>query len=406
MLARQTREEQSWNLRFVGKWFIPDLRQLRYDGADFRWGEAKLGVFGAETPRYLGRVRCLIILCFVEADGESANRTGRLRLHECDNRRAIDPSGKESAERYVGDHALPNRSAEQPIKLGVDFVVVDAEQMALAGLRDRGERPIAPGPFPQAFGAGRRQILSPDRKHCSGRQLEDALPDTVLVRHPALAQHHRQGPRIDDGVETRIGKDRLQFGSEKERAISESNIERLLAHAIADKVQNPMFAVPDAGGKHPGKQLERFLDAIAFKRGEHDLRVAVATEAMAFGLESRPQSGEIIDLAIERHHEIFIFRQHRLVAGVGQINDRKAAMTESDAALAVEPYALAVRPAMIERRCHRIDRHKMTAICCVGEENAGDTTHLVSSMPAAANACGLARRPNRLRLRARKPAGG
>jgi hypothetical protein len=39
---------------------------------------------------------------------------------------------------------------------------------------------------------------------------------------------------------------------------------------------------------------------IAFKGGEHHLGIAAAAEAMALGFEPQPQSGEIVDLAIER----------------------------------------------------------------------------------------------------------
>jgi hypothetical protein len=62
-----------------------------------------------------------------------------------------------------------------------------------------------------------------------------------------------------------------------------------------------------------------------------------------------------------------MIRQHRLMAGVGQIDDRKATMAQSHAA-AVEPDTLFVRSAVLERRCHRIDRSKMTGIRCVCKE--------------------------------------
>ena len=86
MLPRQPRKQQSWNLRFIGKWLIPNLRQIRDYRADFRRCQAKLGVFGAEMLRYLGSVRGLVILGFAEADGEGPDGTRRLRLHECDDR--------------------------------------------------------------------------------------------------------------------------------------------------------------------------------------------------------------------------------------------------------------------------------------------------------------------------------
>jgi hypothetical protein len=56
--------------------------------------------------------------------------------------------------------------------LGVEFVLVEAKQIALAMLGDRGERPIGLGPFTQSFDAGRLKILGADRKH-------RASPNTV-----------------------------------------------------------------------------------------------------------------------------------------------------------------------------------------------------------------------------------
>ena len=195
-------------------------------------------------------------------------------------------------------------------------------------------------------------------------------------------------------------------GCEQQRALSKPDIQRLFAHAVAYKMQNTIFAIPDAGGKHPGKLLKRCLYAVAFERGQHNLGVAVAVETMALGFESRPQAGKIVNLAVEGHDEIFISRQHRLVAGVGQINNREATMAKSDAAVAVEPSATAIRPAMIERRSHRTDRRKMARVRCAGEENACDTTHLVSSTVAPATPCGFPQRPGRSRWQTRRPGGG
>ena len=86
MLPGQARKKQRWNLRFIGKWFIPGLRQIGDHRADRRRRQAKLGVFGAEMPRDFGRVRRLIIFGVVKADGEGANGARRLHLHECHDR--------------------------------------------------------------------------------------------------------------------------------------------------------------------------------------------------------------------------------------------------------------------------------------------------------------------------------
>src|SRR3981081_3260142 len=163
-------------------------------------------------------------------------------------------------------------------------------------------------------------------------------------------------------------------------------------------MQNASFAIPHASGKHSGKLLKRSLDAVAFERGQHYLGVAVAAEAMTFGYKSRPQTAEIIDLAVERHDQAFVGRQHRLMTGGGEINDRKATMAESDAAVAVEPDALAIRPAMSERRGHRMDCREMAGVRCAGEENADDTTHLITSIVESVTPCDFPQQPGRLRL--------
>ena len=170
-------------------------------------------------------------------------------------------------------------------------------------------------------------------------------------------------------------------------------------------MQNAVFAIPDAGGEHSGKLLECCADAEAFERRQHDLGIAVAAEAMSFGREFQPQTGEIVDFAVECHDQTFIARQHRLMAGVGEVDNCKASMAESDAAIGVEPDALAVRSAMLERRSHRIDCRKMAGVRRAGEENAGDATHLVSSIAASVTPCGRALRPGTLRSQTRRPDG-
>src|SRR5579863_1516538 len=94
------------------------------------------------------------------------------------------------------------------------------------------------------------------------------------------------------------------------------------------------------------------------------------------------------------------------MAGVGQIDNRKAAMAKRDAAVAVEPDAAAIRPAMIERRHHRIDRRKMARIRRASEEDACDTAHLVSSTVALMTPCGSRPQPGRRRRKTRMPGDG
>ena len=62
-------------------------------------------------------------------------------------------------------------------------------------------------------------------------------------------------------------------------------------------------------------------------------------------------------------------------------------MAEGDAALAVESNAFAVRPAMMQRRKHRLDCRKVTGVRAFVEKNSGDAAHLIGSMLASAAPC-------------------
>lgn len=64
-------------------------------------------------------------------------------------------------------------------------------------------------------------------------------------------------------------------------------------------------------------------------------------------------------------------------------------MAKRDAAVAIEPDATTIRPAMMERRSHRIDRRKIAGVRGAGDQNACDTTHLVSSPVAPVTPCGF-----------------
>src|SRR5436305_1299371 len=138
-------------------------------------------------------------------------------------------------------------------------------------------------------------------------------------------------------------------------------------------MQNAAFAIPHAGCEHPGKLLECCLDAVTFERGQHDLGVAFTAKAVALGHKVGPQIGEIINLPIERHDEIFVPRQHRLTAGVRQINNREAPMAKGDTTFSIKPNAIAIRPAMMQRCSHRTYGSKSAGVCCLRKEISSDT---------------------------------
>ena len=66
----------------------------------------------------------------------------RLRLHQRDDGRGIDPAGEERAERDVGDHLLADRARQQLARAGRCFLRRSLEAVGRAGLGNRPGGPI------------------------------------------------------------------------------------------------------------------------------------------------------------------------------------------------------------------------------------------------------------------------
>lgn len=87
----------------------------------------------------------------------------------------------------------------------------------------------------------------------------------------------------------------------------------------------------------------------------------------------------IVNLAVEHQHEPPGWGQHRLMAGGRQIENREAAMGQTDSGVGANPNAAVIRAAMSNRRRHRVQR------CCgaFGGEAAGlpetsQSTHYIA----------------------------
>ena len=169
MLTRELRQKQSRNLRFVGKWFIPDLRQIRYDCADFRGRDAKLGVFGTQMARHLGRMRCLIILGFAEADREGAHGLCGLRLHQCNDGRGIDAAGKKCPKRHIGQALTLDGDRQKALEF-VDRFGFVRDALALHGDDLIPKRPVLYGHRHRS-----RLGMGSERHECCRRQLSQQL---------------------------------------------------------------------------------------------------------------------------------------------------------------------------------------------------------------------------------------
>ena len=103
-----------------------------------------------------------------------------------------------------------------------------------------------------------------------------------------------------------------------------------------------------AEGEHADAFVERAGDAPGRDRRQQHLGVAMPAPARrdARALQLGAQLGVVVDLAVEGEHPAPGLRQHRLLSGGGQVDDREPAMRERDAGLAVGPHAVVVGAAM------------------------------------------------------------
>src|SRR5206468_98581 len=105
--------------------------------------------------------------------------------------------------------------------------------------------------------------------------------------------------------------------------------------------------IPDSESKHSDEAPNRFHSPQGI-RLQHDLRVARAFELNAVRCELGPDFLEVIDFAVEYGRVATVRRNHRLVSGATQIQDRKSTMAKTQrlSVASVFPRAVVIRPAM------------------------------------------------------------
>ena len=92
---------------------------------------------------------------------------------------------------------------------------------------------------------------------------------------------------------------------------------------------------------------------------------------MALPLELAPQLPVVVDLAVVDELERAVLARERLVAGLGQVDDREAAEPERDPFLGER--ARAVGPAVVELGRHACDRLGLGRTA--GRDDSADPAH-------------------------------
>src|SRR5690348_4631136 len=132
-------------------------------------------------------------------------------------------------------------------------------------------------------------------------------------------------------------------------------------------------------------------------RFEDHLGVRRRVESLPERRELAAQLLEVVDLAVERDHATGCAVDHRLRAGLAQVEDREPAVRKHDVVRLRDPEPGAVGPTVAKRAADPIDApHDVVAIRQVRggirevAHSAGNSTHLLFAPTVSAATLGLA----------------
>src|SRR5262249_31223 len=120
-------------------------------------------------------------------------------------------------------------------------------------------------------------------------------------------------------------------------------------------------------------------------RSQEDCGVGGAAKRKSPRYERRAYVFVAVTLAIVDDHVSPISRDHRLMAGRGEVNDGQPAVCQSGAGLWVDPDALVIRAAMPQASVHVADNiaELQSRGLRASHDKAGDATHSFKSKPGS-----------------------
>src|SRR5262245_45758730 len=182
--------------------------------------------------------------------------------------------------------------------------------------------------------------VSPDRelrrRHIQSQRVTrgqrlDAFQDRALavITIPMNQKSYR---RVVVGFHLNAGKREQPFDlrSEDEMAFGRGVIERLDPQPVARAEETTAPPVPDRTSVHPLQSLQAIFAPMQIGLQQR-FRIRAGFEAVPARFQLRPQFPEVVDLAVENYPGRAVIRGHRLKPAIRQIDNRQAAMTESDA---------------------------------------------------------------------------
>src|SRR5688500_1931389 len=110
----------------------------------------------------------------------------------------------------------------------------------------------------------------------------------------------------------------------------------LFSKAITRNKQHLLTCVPNRKRKHAA-QASQTIDAELLIGGEQNLGITATTKAAAAGFQLTAHVDEVIDFAVEDDGRQSITGRHGLTASWREVDDRQAAVPETDFAIDEDP---------------------------------------------------------------------
>src|ERR1700730_13857508 len=163
------------------------------------------------------------------------------------------------------------------------------------------------------------------------------------------------------------------------------HVERLFSHAISSQMEDAGVPIPESHRKHSVAALKSGLEAPALDGAQQYFGVTAALKTIAEVHQLLAQCSEIVYFAVKSDDEPSSGRMHRLVSGVGQVNNGKTAMPQRNASFAIAPESFTVWAAVAHSICHPDNRTRVSrAAIALRRQDTCDAAHLISSCLAPA----------------------
>ena len=343
--ARQPCDQHGWDGGRVAERFVEKVAPAFDRALRFIHCQAFGSMVRPEMRRDRLRPLRLVVGCFRESDGIRARIGSEPTRDNGRHQRRVDTAGEKNADRHVGNQAIRACAFQQPgqMLLGRVFIPRNVDLG-----RRRFERPIAARA--QAFGgrvAGPRARLD-DAHRSEDRAIAGDISKLKELTERTVVEFARPRAKWLQTAELRC---------KCEDSLVEKKIERFDSGAIPNQQKTLLDPIPDRESEHPDKAFDRCNPPERI-RFQHDLRVARAPELNAARRELGSNFLEVIYFTIEYGRETTVRRDHRLVSGGTQVDDRQPAMAEAERRRIahVLPRAVVIRPPMREVLQPKIER--------------------------------------------------